>query len=374
LTLTFREHFPRSLGAAMSAGGTSFFIGDVSGTYRGLFESAQMRSFLQISVLVEDKLWGSLNFVDSAEQPREWSWAESDTLKTLAGLIGATVGRARHIKELADANMIVQNSPTILYRLKGEPTLPLIYVSYNITKFGHLPGQLVGAPNWSESLIHAEDAPKVKAAMARALEKDAQAANIEFRLRTGEGSYRWVENRYTPVRDKDGRLTEVEGMIIDITERKSAEERIAQLARTDGLTGLANRTTYIERLRQAFAASRRGAVGFAILYIDLDHFKDVNDTLGHPIGDALLREVSERLKQCTRESDVIARLGGDEFAVLQAELSEPAAAGVLAGKIVKTLSTPYNIEGNKINISASIGICPYTASSALASPRICAPL
>ncbi len=359
-------HMPRSLGAAIAAGPATFFIEDVSGTYRGLFERAQMRSFLQIPVMVDAALWGSLNFIDSSERPRAWSWAESDTLKTLAGLIGVAITRARYVQELADANMIVQNSPTILYRLKGEPSLPLIYISHNITKFGHDPAQLVAAGNWPQALIDPADLPKVTAAMARVLEKNAQAATIEFRLLTGAGEHRWVENRYTPVRDKNGRLREVEGIIIDITERKAAEEKIALLARTDGLTGLANRATFVERLRQAFAASRRGAAPFAILYIDLDHFKDVNDTLGHPVGDALLREVSERLRQAARETDVIARLGGDEFAVLQTDMNEPAAAGALAEKLVRSLSAPYEIQGNQIHISASIGVCPYTA--AIASP------
>ncbi|WP_137820635.1 bifunctional diguanylate cyclase/phosphodiesterase [Pseudomonas sp. 2FG] len=266
-------------------------------------------------------------------------------------------------KELSDANIIVQNSPTILYRLRGEPSFPLMYISHNITKFGHDAAQLVASPNWAKELINPDDQAKVDAAMARVLEKDAQGASIEFRLRTGDGSYRWVENRYIPVRNKEGRLIEVEGIILDITERKVAEEKIALLARTDGLTGLANRATFIERLRQAFAASTRGATSFAIFYLDLDHFKDVNDTLGHPVGDLLLQEVSERIKNCTRESDVIARLGGDEFAVLQLDMGEPANAGALAAKIQTTLALPYSLDGNEVRISVSIGICPYAPGS-----------
>jgi diguanylate cyclase (GGDEF)-like protein/PAS domain S-box-containing protein len=356
---------PRAVTSTLLGGEASFFINDLTGTFFALFEQAQMRSFLQIPLMVDTKLWGSLNFIDSGNTKRDWSWAESDTLKTLAGLIGVSVARSRYVKELADANMIVQNSPTILYRLRGEPPFPLIYISHNITKFGHDPKVLVGSSSWSQALVDPADEAKVGAAMARVLDKDAQAASIEFRLRTGNGSQRWVENRYTPVRDKDGRLIEVEGIIIDITERKAAEDKIALLARTDGLTGLANRTTFVERLRQAFAATRRGASPFAILYIDLDHFKDVNDTLGHPVGDLLLREVSERLKSLTRENDVVARLGGDEFAVLQMDIFEPAYAGVLAAKLQNNLALPYLINGNPISsISASIGICPYAPNSA----------
>ena len=266
-------------------------------------------------------------------------------------------------RELSDANIIVQNSPTILYRLRGEPAFPLIYISHNITKFGHEPAALLANPNWADVLIDPADQPGVAAAMARVLEKDAEGASIEYRLCTGDGARRWVENRYVPVRDKDGRLIEVEGIVIDVTERKAAEEQLARLARTDGLTGLANRATLVERLHQAHAAARRGSVPFALHCLDLDHFKPVNDMFGHPGGDLLLREVALRLKNCTRETDVVARLGGDEFAVLQSEMADPAAAGALAAKIQQELARPYMIDGNQVHASASIGICPYTPGS-----------
>jgi len=266
-------------------------------------------------------------------------------------------------RDLSDANIIVQNSPVVLYRLRGEPAFPLIYISHNITKFGHDRAALMNSADWAEKLVDPGDQAKVNDAMARVLERDSPGASIEFRMRTGEGAYRWVENRYIPVRDKEGRLVEVEGVIIDITERKSAEEKIALLARTDGLTGLANRATFLERLHQAFAAAQRGAVPFAILYLDLDHFKPVNDTLGHPVGDLLLQEVADRLRSCTRASDLVARLGGDEFAILQGEMTEPANAGALASKLQTTLAAPYLLNGNDVRISASIGVCPYAADS-----------
>src|SRR6202161_2341215 len=155
-------------------------------------------------------------------------------------------------RELSNANIIVQNSPVILYRLRGEPAFPLIYISHNISKLGHDPQALLSSPSWAQTLIAPEDQAKVGAAMARILDKDAEGASIEFRLRAGDGALRWVENRYVPVRDKEGRLIEVEGIIVDITERKAAEEKITLLARTDGLTGLANRSTFTERLRPGF--------------------------------------------------------------------------------------------------------------------------
>lgn len=267
-------------------------------------------------------------------------------------------------RELSDANIIVQNSPIILYRLRGEPTFPLIYISHNITKFGHDPASLIANPRWADLLIDAADKTTVADAMTRVMNKDGQGASIEYHLRTGDGARRWVENRYVPVRDKEGRLIEIEGIILDITERKAAEEQLALVARTDGLTGLANRSMFTERLNQAFAAAGRGAIPFALHYIDMDHFKPVNDTLGHGAGDLLLCEVAQRLRSCTRETDLVARLGGDEFAVLQGEMNEAANAGVLAAKIQRVLALPYVLNGHEVRVSASIGVCPYASDSA----------
>jgi diguanylate cyclase (GGDEF)-like protein/PAS domain S-box-containing protein len=289
----------------------------------------------------------------------KWEMTRQAAFK-LSSLAEAVEERTR---ELSNANIVVQNSPVILYRLRGEPSFPLIYISHNITKLGHDPATLLASADWAKSLIDSADLAKVGDAMARVLEKDAQGASIEFRLRTSDGSLRSVENRYVPVRDKDGRLIEVEGIVIDITARKAAEEKIALLARTDGLTGLANRATFIERLGQAFASAQRGATPFAILYLDLDKFKPVNDTFGHAVGDLLLQEVAQRLRNCTRQSDLVARLGGDEFVVLQGEVNEPANAGVLAEKIQAALALPYLLSGNDVRISVSIGICPYVPSN-----------
>jgi diguanylate cyclase (GGDEF)-like protein len=218
---------------------------------------------------------------------------------------------------------------------------------------------LLSSPGWAQTLIDPRDQAKVGEAMARVLDKGAEGASIEFRLVTADGALRWVENRYVPVRDKEGRIIEVEGIVIDITERKAAEEKITLLARTDGLTGLANRSTFTERLAQSHAGAQRGALAFAILYLDLDKFKPVNDTFGHPVGDLLLQQVAQRLRDSTRDSDLVARLGGDEFAILQGEIKEPANAGALAAKIQTALALPFCVNGNNINISVSIGISPY---------------
>ena len=197
------------------------------------------------------------------------------------------------------------------------------------------------------------------------LEKDAEGASIEFRLCAG----RWVaalgrEPLHPGARCKEGRLVEVEGIVIDITERKAAEEKIACSRAPTDSPALRTASTFIERLRQAFAAAKRGRMPFAVLYLDLDKFKPVNDTLGHPAGTCCCGRWPSACKSCTRESDLIARLGGDEFAVLQTEMGEPADCRRAGGEDPGASSAFPILKGNEINISVSIGICPYVAGIA----------
>jgi diguanylate cyclase (GGDEF)-like protein/PAS domain S-box-containing protein len=145
----------------------------------------------------------------------------------------------------------------------------------------------------------------------------------------------------------------------DITQRKKAEELAIRMARNDVLTGLVNREVFVEELRHAIAKSKRGDNGFAVIYFDLDHFKDVNDTLGHPVGDELLKTVADRIRTNTREADTISRFGGDEFAVIVSKIGEPADAAIFANKLIKAINEPYSIQGNDIHTGASVGIDLY---------------
>jgi diguanylate cyclase (GGDEF)-like protein/PAS domain S-box-containing protein len=142
----------------------------------------------------------------------------------------------------------------------------------------------------------------------------------------------------------------------DITTRKRAEALAVRMARYDGLTGLANRGVFVEAIEHAIADAKRGKGGFAVLYLDLDHFKDVNDTLGHPIGDALLRAVAGRLRTEMRAGDSVARFGGDEFAVLVSDVARPADVAAVAGNLVQALAEPFVVAGNEIRSGASIGV------------------
>ena len=141
----------------------------------------------------------------------------------------------------------------------------------------------------------------------------------------------------------------------DVTERVEAQRKIAFMARHDALTGLPNRVLFGERVEHAISAARRGD-GFALLCLDLDHFKQVNDTLGHPTGDNLLRDVATRIRKHLSDGDTFARLGGDEFAIIKTQLGEASEAAVLAKKILEALGSPFQLGSNKVGVTASIGI------------------
>jgi diguanylate cyclase (GGDEF)-like protein/PAS domain S-box-containing protein len=145
----------------------------------------------------------------------------------------------------------------------------------------------------------------------------------------------------------------------DISQRKQAEAALVKMARVDGLTQLANRGLFVESLKAEIAQARGNKAGFAVLYLDLDHFKDINDTLGHPIGDRLLQIVADRIRESTRPGDTVARFGGDEFAVLATRIVKPDDAGALAERLLAAIGKPFSIEGNSFYIGASIGIAVH---------------
>ena len=160
---------------------------------------------------------------------------------------------------------------------------------------------------------------------------------------------------------KDGKVTNYVGTFVDISERKKAENEIHHLAFYDPLSQLPNRRMLLDRLRQAVATSVRNQTGGALLFIDLDNFKTLNDTKGHGIGDLLLIEVAKRLQECVREGDTLARFGGDEFVLLLEDLSEERAqaaiqARAVGEKVLDVLSQPYILEGNEFHSSSSMGI------------------
>lgn len=237
-----------------------------------------------------------------------------------------------------------------------------LYVSDNYRAItGRDSGELDGNPKAWLAAIHEDDRQRVQ--YARRQRAPLGDYDIEYRVVRPDGSVRWVHDRAFPIRNARGEVYRIAGIAEDITESKLSREQLAHLAHFDSLTGLPNRVLFNDRLQQAVAHARRNGWILGVLFLDLDRFKLVNDTLGHATGDQLLQQVAARLSACLRPSDTVARLSGDEFAVILSELSKPQNAGHVSQKILAALAKPFDLGGNEVFVTASIGITVYPNDS-----------
>ncbi len=207
------------------------------------------------------------------------------------------------------------------------------------------------------SRVHPEDREGVEVKLSAHINSQSPQFECEHRVRHQDGSYRWMLNRGIAVRDGTGKAYRMAGSQTDITARKSAESQLLYDAFHDILTGLPNRALFMDRLEHVIASAKRHpSYLYGVLFMDLDRFKVINDSLGHSVGDKLLIEVGKRLKSCLRPGDTVARLGGDEFAVLLEDITDAADAEEITRRIEQFLSTPYTIQGSEIITGQSIGI------------------
>ena len=236
----------------------------------------------------------------------------------------------------------------------------LFYWSNEMEKlFGLEPDSFSGRYDDFLLLVHPDDRGRVAATMGRASET-ATGYDLEYRVLRPDGGIRWLACFGERI-DAPAAGAHLAGVAIDITERREAEEDAIRLAHHDALTGLPNRRLLEERLEQAIVRARRNKHSVAVMLLDLDNFKHVNDSRGHPVGDRLLCAVAERLGQVLRATDTLARLGGDEFAIVQADLRDPEGAATLAGKLIEALIDPFPIEHEELHTTTSIGISLFPA-------------
>ena len=206
--------------------------------------------------------------------------------------------------------------------------------------------------------IHPEDLASMKSKLIEMVQKK-ESMCIEFRQKHANGDWVWIESKITPLGYAGEKIDQIHIVSREITERKMYEEKLSYMAYHDILTGIPNRRLFQERLKQSLIEAERYNRKLAVMFLDIDNFKQINDNLGHDVGDELLIQFAQRVKGCLRESDTLARLGGDEFTVLLPEIQEENNAATIASRIISSFQKPWSIREHIFHTTSSIGIAFY---------------
>ena len=258
---------------------------------------------------------------------------------------------------------LVEQVPAVVYEDRGHTT---IYVSPQIEDIlGVTPESYVQDSGMWLRMVHPDDREWVQAQSEAFLAGEGGDLD-DYRMVRPDGRVVWVRDRAYAYRDDAGRVILEQGLLFDVTELKEAEARVTHMAYHDALTGLANRELFHESLLLAVERARRDRTSIAVLYLDLDNFKNLNDTMGHYAGDLLLVALAERLRASTRDVDLVARQSGDEFLILLADLDPEDAPGIIAlvlERIFASLEDPVDLDGTAFRAHGSLGVSRFPDDS-----------
>lgn len=339
---SWRAVSPRSRGdtAAAAHGGDrmewGFSVTDMAAEFRGLRATVM-------------RLWGNATErMDPEELLRFNEAIDRELTESMDRFVKETEREARMLEAM------LEHSPdhSYVFDCSGR----ILYANRAFAEaYGKHPAEVIGQP------VEALDntlAREVRGQIAQVLETGHEH-HADFTATDPNGKVRVVEYLYAPMLDEAGAINAIAGTSRDITERKAWERTLWKHANHDHLTGVPNRRLFLDRLDQDIRLARRNGGLLALLYVDLDRFKAANDRLGHDGGDLLLKETTERIAHCIRETDTVARLGGDEFGVVLVDAGDDNHVAAVARAILTRLSRPYWIDGNQARIAASIGIALY---------------
>jgi diguanylate cyclase (GGDEF)-like protein/PAS domain S-box-containing protein len=294
--------------------------------------------------------WARVNFaplLDGSDAP-------TGRVGTVEDITVEVTARMALAAREAEYRMLAEHSTDFLSRHGLDATLR--YASpVSKTLLGWAPEAMLGKTPTELGMDHPDDLDIFERTWAQALRSD-DPRTTAYRARRRDGSIVWLETTFSAVRDGDGNAREMVCVSRDISERKNAELELAHRALHDGLTGLPNRTLFLDRLGHALRRSRRCETGLAILFLDLDRFKVVNDSLGHEAGDRLLVDVAMRLSSALRPADTLARFGGDELILLCEDIGDAEDARAISERLLNTFSDPFLVQDGEAFLHASIGI------------------
>jgi diguanylate cyclase (GGDEF)-like protein/PAS domain S-box-containing protein len=310
-------------------------------------------------------------------------WIREDRVfaEGVDGKPGYWLGLMLDVTELVDAQRqlhdartkfgaLVEQIPAIVYIDVADDLMTTTYVSPQIGPLlGISPEEYIEDPSLWEQMLHPDDRERAIDTYMRGRES-GEPFVFEYRLVGRDGGVVWFRDSAIVLPDEEGRPRLIQGVMLDITERKAAEEQIAYLAYHDKLTALPNRAMFDELLELSMARAKRNDVGVAVISVDLDDFKLINDSLGHEIGDELILQLADRLREATRDTDLVARPGGDEFLLLLADLDltpplqggtdgATLAAESVAVRVQHALKDPFEVGGTELYVSASQGISVF---------------
>jgi len=339
-------------------------LAESTGVIRDMLQAGDVLSLVMIPIFVDGAYWGYFS-VDDTRLGRTWTPVEVEALKTFTDVIAALIARKRAETSLRQSEE--------QFRTVSESVLDgiiMIGIDRRIRFWNPSAERIFGyaASEAQGQLIDMLAPERYRSKAARRLaafftvdDWPLSELTVELAATRKDGAEIAVELAINPMRVGNDQYAV--GIVRDVTERKRTTEQIEEMASHDALTGLPNRRWFIAALDREIARYRRTGEPFAVLYLDLDNFKDVNDSLGHPAGDRLLLAVAQRLTASVREIDTVARFGGDEFAAIQSNVRDPAHAQILAEKIVRALGEPFVLDGSEIQSGASLGVAMYGPES-----------
>ena len=334
---------------------------------RRVLAGERTASLVAVPIFLDEEWWGFVG-ADDCDGGRAWSAEDIAVLEHLAGSVAEDVERRRRISTdeiMGDRyRSIVEQIPAVTYIDALDDAASTVYISPQVeTLLGYAPGEWIADPDLWLRLIHPDDRARALAENQRHNET-GESFSLDYRIYRKDGRLAWIHDEARIVRDERGVPTFSLGVMTDITEMKRAEEKVAFLAYHDELTGLPSRAMFEEFLDLSISRARHHEASVAVVCVDVDDFRLVNDSLGRFAGDEILKAVAERLREATRETDLVARRSADTFLLLLADLEREgddvevavARAESAAQRILDALAVPFSAGGTELYVSASIGI------------------
>jgi diguanylate cyclase (GGDEF)-like protein/PAS domain S-box-containing protein len=326
-------------------------IRDLPSSERQILEQNDTQS-IAIVPLFSDKVWWGNIIIERCHDLIKTTPQELGSLMAIGRSLGVAIQREHAGKRLHQAKIAFDSASEGI--LITDEKLRIVAINKGFSEItGYLESEVLGSS--PKILQSGTQDDKFYKRMWRTLKKEGRwHGEVLNKRKTGETYYEWLT--ITAVKDNVEKVVNYVGVFADITDIKRSQNRLHELVNHDPLTGLPNRRLLNELLEHSIKRAERDNHKIALLFIDLDRFKAVNDSLGHQVGDKLLLEASRRISLSMRDSDVVARLGGDEFVVMMDMISNPSDAALVANKIIHALQIEFNIDENEIYISASVGI------------------